>query len=156
MVTEEVCTAICTLPLTDGLATEVAVIVAEVALGTLAGAVYVTELVVWALNVPMLESDQLTPLPLESFATVAVMLEVPLGATEVGLADTETVIEMPAGVPPPPHADKKANPATKITAENLRTIPPLAYVIDSYSLRQFFRIKCPTRIRAHPAGGLDY
>jgi hypothetical protein len=128
------------------------VIVTAVVLGTLVGAVYVTEVGVWALNVPMPDSDQLTPLPLESFATVAVRLDVPPGATDVGLADTETVTEMPTGVPLlPPHADRNANPATTNIAENPRTIPPLAYVIGTDSLRQFFRIKSPTGVGVHPA-----
>ena len=46
MVIEDVCTAICTAAVTEGLATEVAVIVTVVGAGTLVGAVKVTEVVV--------------------------------------------------------------------------------------------------------------
>jgi len=99
---------------------------------------------------------QLTPLLLESFATAAVMVVDWPGFKEVAPADNEIVIWIPAGVPPPPHAAKKTNPATNTTAENARTLPPLPYVIDGDSLRQLSRIESPAGKCSRVARGLNY
>jgi hypothetical protein len=125
------------LAVTVELATEVAVIVTAVAAGTLAGAVKVTEVAVWLLKVPkpLGEEVQVTPLLLESFVTVAVMVDDWPGFNDVRLADNVIVIGIPAGVPLPPQAPRKANPATKTIAESARTLPPLPYVISTDSSR---------------------
>jgi len=139
IVIEDVCTAIPTVAITVGLATEVAVIVTVVVLETVVGAVYVTEVEVWLLRVPkpLGEMLQLTPLLLESFATTAVTVVDWAGFREVAPADKVIVIGTPTGVLlPPPHATRKANPATNTIAENARTLPPLPYVIGTDSLRQ--------------------
>jgi hypothetical protein len=93
---------------------------------------------------PLGEEVQLTPLLLESLTTAAVIVDDWPGANVVRLADNMIVMGTPAGVPFPPHADKKANPATNSIAENARTLPPLPYVIGANSLRQLPGIVSPT------------
>ena len=77
-----------------GSVTEVAVKVAELATVTVAGALYVAEVVVWPLKVPRpVTVDQFTPALLGSLLTVAVTNCVLLWSSVTGLAgDRPTVI----------------------------------------------------------------
>src|SRR6266852_3904476 len=62
----------------------------------------------------------------------------------------------PEGVPLPPHATRKTNPATTPIAENARTLPPLPYVIGTDSLRQLSGIVGSAGIGPHMAVGFNY
>ena len=99
---------------------------------------------------------QVTPPLLESLATVAVIVVAWPGFTEVRVADNEIVIGTPTGVPLPPHADKKANPATNTIAENARTLPPLPNVIGASSLGKLSGIVGSAGKCMHVTSGLNY
>jgi hypothetical protein len=107
------------------LAIDVAVTVATEVVVTVAGAVYVTEVVVAALNAPTPESDQLTPSPVESLVTVATMSTTPLALTDAELGERETVTARPEGVPLLPQPTRNPRVPTKTITKKLRTLSSL-------------------------------
>ena len=104
---------------------EVAVTVASESLATLFGAVYVTEVKALLLNVPGPESDQVTPLPLESADNVMFN---DLPALRYALAgESVSVAATPTGVCVPllPHPIVTARVPTKAKTDKLRTVSSL-------------------------------
>ena len=122
-------------------ATEVAVSVTVAGVGTVAGAVYVTELVVTLVSVPQVaplhpapESDQLTPLFCESFCTEAVKLapvetctEPVVGLTETEIAGGAAVIVRTAAADFVPFATEVA---VSVTVAGVGTAAGVVYVTE--------------------------
>jgi len=73
----------------------------------------------------MPESDQLTPLPLESLETVATMFTTPFALTDALFGESEIVIGTPTGVPLPPHPTRNPRVPTKAKTKKLRTLSSL-------------------------------
>jgi hypothetical protein len=81
--------------------------------------------VVWLLNLPTPESDQITPALLESLETVAEIFRTPSALTVAELGESEIVMAMPAGVPLLPHPARNPRNPTKAKTKKLRTLSSL-------------------------------
>ena len=113
--------------ITVALATEVAVIVAIVVVNKLAGAVYTTEVVVLALNVPGPERVQVTPSLFLSLATVALMVTVCAGFSDSPEAGVRVipVLLLPPEQPVEANATTRALNASNDKAFDFFTASPL-------------------------------
>jgi hypothetical protein len=81
--------------------------------------------VVWLLKAPTPVKAQLTPLPLESLETLAVMFTLWLALSDALLGVSVTEITTPAGVPLLPHPTRNPRAPIKVRTKKLRTLSSL-------------------------------